>query len=104
MRVSSLGRYLGLAVVAFTLVSACGASSGVATAACSSAKTATSVSDCGGMDGLVAAAKAEGKLNVIGLPPDWANWGAMISAFETKYGIKIKSDNPDASSQQEVDA
>jgi putative spermidine/putrescine transport system substrate-binding protein len=103
MRVSSLGRHLGVAVVALVLVSACGAST-AGTAACSSAKTATSIADCGGLDGLVAAAKAEGKLNVIGLPPDWANWGAMISAFESKYGIKIKSDNPDASSQQEVDA
>ena len=56
------------------------------------------------MDALVAAAKAEGKLNVIALPPDWANYGAIISAFTAKYGIKVNSANPNGSSQQEVDA
>ena len=34
----------------------------------------------GGMDALVAAAKKEGTLNVIALPPDWANYGAIIKA------------------------
>src|SRR3989442_529044 len=37
-------------------------------------------------------------------PPDWANYGAIISAFEAKYGIKITSLNPSGSSQAEVDA
>ena len=35
---------------------------------------AQSADDGGGMDALVAAAKAEGTLNVIALPPDWANY------------------------------
>ena len=39
---------------------------------------ATSAADFGGMDGLVAAAKKEGQLNVIALPPDWANYGEII--------------------------
>jgi putative spermidine/putrescine transport system substrate-binding protein len=56
------------------------------------------------MNALVAAAKAEGTLNVIALPPTWANYGAIISTFEKKYGIKINSALPDGSSQQEVDA
>ena len=43
----------------------------------------------GGMDALVAAAKKEGTLNVIALPPDWANYGEVIKAFEAKYGIKV---------------
>ena len=38
------------------------------------AREATSAADFGGMDGLVKAAKAEGGLNVIALPPDWANY------------------------------
>ena len=51
---------------------------------------ATSAADFGGMDGLVAAAKKEGELNVIALPPDWANYGEIIKAFEDKYGIKVE--------------
>jgi putative spermidine/putrescine transport system substrate-binding protein len=56
------------------------------------------------MTALVAAAKKEGTLNVIALPPTWANYGAIISAFEKKYGITINSALPDGSSQQEVNA
>ncbi len=68
------------------------------------AAKATSAQDLGGMDALVKAAKAEGQLNVIALPPDWANYGEIIKKFQDKYGIKIKSDQPDAASQEEIDA
>ncbi len=68
------------------------------------AAEATSAEDFGGIDGLVAAAKNEGELNVIALPPDWANYGAIIKAFSAKYGIKVNSAQPDASSQEEIDA
>ncbi len=53
---------------------------------------------------LIAAAKAEGKLNVIALPPDWANYGKMIAEFSKLYGIKVNSASPDASSAQELQA
>ncbi len=56
------------------------------------------------MSALVAAAKQEGTLNVIALPPTWANYGAILSAFTAKFGIKINSANPTGTSQQEVDA
>ena len=56
------------------------------------------------MSALVAAAKKEGTLNVIALPPTWANYGAILSAFTAKYGIKVNSALPDGTSQQEVDA
>jgi putative spermidine/putrescine transport system substrate-binding protein len=68
------------------------------------AATATSAADVGGMEGLIAAAKAEGALNVIALPPDWANYGKLISAFTAKYGIKVNSAQPDAASQEEINA
>ena len=68
------------------------------------AATATSVEDFGGMDQLVAAAKKEGALNVIALPPDWANYGKMIETFAAKYGIEVNSAQPDASSQDEINA
>jgi putative spermidine/putrescine transport system substrate-binding protein len=66
--------------------------------------TETSAAAGGGMTALIAAAKAEGTLNVIALPPTWANYGTIISTFEQKYGIKIVSALPDGSSQQEVNA
>jgi putative spermidine/putrescine transport system substrate-binding protein len=68
------------------------------------AATATSVSDFGSMDDLVKAAQKEGTLNVIALPPDWANYGNIIKAFEDKYDIKVKSDQPDAASQDEINS
>ena len=69
------------------------------------AQAATSASDFGGMAGLVAAATKEGHLNVITLPPSWANYGQIIQGFEKKYpGIKINSENPDGSSADEVAA
>ena len=65
---------------------------------------AKSAADFGGMDALIAAAKKEGELNVIALPPDWANYGAIIKAFSDKYGIKVNSAQPDAASQDEINA
>ncbi len=56
------------------------------------------------MDALVAAAKKEGQLNVIALPPDWANYGEIIKAFGDKYGITVNSQNPNGSSAQEIQA
>ena len=69
-----------------------------------SAATATSAAALGGMEGLISAAKAEGTLNVIALPPDWTNYDEVISTFEQKYGIKVSSAQPDGSSQDEINA
>ena len=57
-----------------------------------------------GLADLVNAAKKEGHLNTIALPPDWANYGELMSTFTKKYGIKITNDNPDGSSAQENQA
>ncbi|MGY1728648.1 ABC transporter substrate-binding protein [Geodermatophilus sp. SYSU D01062] len=70
----------------------------------SDAASARSAEDLGGMDALVEAAQAEGELNVIALPPDWANYGEIISAFEEEYGITVNSASPDGSSQDELNA
>jgi putative spermidine/putrescine transport system substrate-binding protein len=56
------------------------------------------------MSGLVAAAKAEGALNVITLPDNWCNYGNIISSFQKEYGIKVTSENPEGSSQDEINA
>ena len=64
---------------------------------------AQNVQEAGGMDKLVAAAKKEGKLNLITIPRDWANYGAMMDAYEKAFQVKITVDNPDGSSQYEID-
>jgi putative spermidine/putrescine transport system substrate-binding protein len=89
---------LGLALTVVASVAACGGSSD------SSWSTATSAASNGGMSALVTAAKAEGQLNVIALPLNWANYGSIIKDFEAKYGIKINQANPQGSSQDEVNA
>ncbi|MFD4865171.1 ABC transporter substrate-binding protein [Streptomyces sp. NPDC058412] len=65
---------------------------------------ATSAADAGGMAALTAAAKKEGALNAIALPRDWANYGALIDGFEKKYGIKVTVENPEGTSQDEINA
>jgi putative spermidine/putrescine transport system substrate-binding protein len=66
--------------------------------------TATSAQAFGGMAALVKAAQKEGTLNVIALPPDWADYGKIIAAFKAKYHIKVNSANPDGNSQDEINA
>lgn len=95
----------GLAVAAALALSACGAAPEESTTADGKgAATATSAADFGGLDALVTAAKKEGTLQAIALPRDWANYGALIDGFEKKYGIKIKVENPDGTSQDEINA
>ena len=93
-----------LAAATIAAIAACSPPEKESEASTSSAATATSAADLGGMDALVAAAKKEGQLNVIALPPDWANYGEIIKAFGDKYGIKVNSAQPDASSQDEINA
>ncbi len=68
------------------------------------AASATSAEDFGGMEELVKAAQEEGELNVIALPPTWANYGEVIDTFSEKYDIKVNSAQPDAASQDEINA
>ncbi|MEE4889877.1 extracellular solute-binding protein [Pseudomonas alliivorans] len=49
---------------------------------------------------LEAAAKAEGAINSLGMPDDWANWGGIWTDLEAKYGLKHT--DTDMSSAQEV--
>lgn len=105
MRTSVRLASVAAVVFATTLVSAaCSPPEKKATGEKASTATATSAAALGGMDALVTAAKKEGQLNVIALPPDWANYGEVISTFTTKYGIKVNSSQPDASSQEEINA
>ena len=69
------------------------------------ASTATSLSAFGDLADLEAAAIEEGGLNVIALPRDWANYGAVLDLFAEKYPeITITEASPDGSSAEEIQA
>ena len=90
--------FVTLAAVAL-VVGACSSGS-----TASAAKTWKTAADGGGIDAVCAAGKTEGQVNLIATPPDWANYGKMITDFTAKYGIKVQSDQPDAGSQDEINA
>jgi putative spermidine/putrescine transport system substrate-binding protein len=75
-----------------------------ATTVSAAAATAAPASGAMSMDELVKAAQAEGTLNVIALPHDWANYGEMIETFKKKYGLQVNEINPDAGSADEIEA
>jgi putative spermidine/putrescine transport system substrate-binding protein len=56
------------------------------------------------MGALIAAAKAEGHVNLITLPRDWADYGQIMDTFRAKYGISYTDAIPDGSSAQEIQA
>jgi putative spermidine/putrescine transport system substrate-binding protein len=69
------------------------------------AATTTSLTDFGSLADLEAAARAEGALNVIALPRDWANYGEVIDLFKERYPeIAVNEASPDASSAEEIEA
>jgi putative spermidine/putrescine transport system substrate-binding protein len=95
--------FAGIAAAAL-LTAGCSSGSAGGSSGGTNWSKATSAASGGGMSALVKAAKAEGTLNVIALPADWANYGTIIKDFEAKYGIKVNSANPEGSSQDEVNA
>jgi putative spermidine/putrescine transport system substrate-binding protein len=113
-------RIAGLAAVATLTFAACsstGASSAPSAAAPSAAapsaaapsEAAASASAgasaaAGPSEELIAAAKAEGNLTTIALPHDWCNYGEVLTAFTTKYGIKINELDPLVGSGDEIEA
>ncbi|MGF3054774.1 ABC transporter substrate-binding protein [Microbacterium sp. YY-03] len=97
-----IGAGIALATAAALTLSACGASDGGGDNA---AATATSLADFGTLEDLEKAAIAEGQLNVIALPRDWANYGEILDAFAAKYpDIEIVEQSPDVSSAEEIQA
>ncbi len=99
LRHGSLGAagIAGFAALAGTL-DACGSSAGPL-----AANLPTSLGS-GGLAPLVAKAKKEGQLNVLGVPPNWANYGKQISTYTAKYGVPITSEGVNDSSAEEVQA
>jgi putative spermidine/putrescine transport system substrate-binding protein len=62
----------------------------------------TSAPPAGPVGSLIAAARSEGTLNVIGLPPGQASNAAIIKDFTKTYGIKVHQQDPGATSQQDI--
>ncbi|WFB11469.1 extracellular solute-binding protein [Streptomyces sp. LX-29] len=100
-RVAALTCGLAVTVVA---LSACGTKEDSVSTDGKNAKTATSAEEMGGMNALITAAQQEGTLNAIALPRDWANYGQLIDGFQDQYGIEVKVENPNGSSQDEINA
>jgi len=49
--------------------------------------------------------KAEGKVNLIALPDEWANYKGILQSFRDKYpGVENPVASPDASSKEEMEA
>jgi putative spermidine/putrescine transport system substrate-binding protein len=105
VRKKKTGAAIAAIVGSVVLAAGCGSSSSSSSGKGSvDSATATSLAAFGGMSGLVKAAKAEGHLNVITLPSNWANYGTIMKDFTAKYGITITDANPEGSSQDEINA
>lgn len=98
----------GVTAVALVAVAIPGSSAAVEHSHASSVNwsTVTHLTTSGptSMAALVAAAEKEGHLNVITLPTNWANYGTIMTTFTKLYHIAINSENPEGSSQDELNA
>jgi putative spermidine/putrescine transport system substrate-binding protein len=85
---------------------ACGSSGGGGNTSSVDWAKVTHLSASGSTDmaSLVKAAEAEGQLNVITLPSNWANYGTIMKDFSAKYHIHISDAIPEGSSGQEIQA
>jgi putative spermidine/putrescine transport system substrate-binding protein len=96
------------AVVALGLtVAACGGSDATEDADTSSETTASETATSGSADltALYEECKAEGKVNLIALPDEWANYKGILQSFRDKYpGVENPVASPDASSADEMAA
>jgi putative spermidine/putrescine transport system substrate-binding protein len=99
-RMAAVAAALGTVILA----AGCGGSSSGSSSSGTDFSKVSSAAKGGGMAALIKAAKAEGTLNVIALPSNWANYGNIMKQFTAKYGIKIVDANPEGSSQDEINA
>lgn len=107
-RRARIGAGIALATTAALALTACSGAADATPAGGDSdvdASSATSVTDFGTFADLEAAARAEGQLNVIALPRDWANYGEILDLFAERYPeITINEASPDVSSAEEIQA
>ena len=99
----NLHKIAALIALAALVLTACGGGAGGGGAATDFSKVAAAA-DAGGMDALVAAAKAEGTVTTIALPHNWCNYGEVIEGFKAKYGLQVNELDPNAGSGDEIEA
>ena len=83
------------------------ASATTAAPAATTGASATTAAAGGGSDlsTLASACKTEGKVNLIALPDEWANYKGILQSFRDKYpGVDNPVANPNFSSQEELDS
>ncbi len=67
--------------------------------------TGTDAPASGDLDTLAADCTSEGKVNLIALPDEWANYKGILQSFRDKYpGVENPVANPNGSSKDEQDA
>jgi putative spermidine/putrescine transport system substrate-binding protein len=92
---------------AATTAAAAAGGGGSTTTAAAGGGTATTAAGGAAADlsALYDACKAEGQVNLIALPDDWANYKGILQSFRDKYpGVNNPVASPDFSSQEELDA
>jgi putative spermidine/putrescine transport system substrate-binding protein len=101
---------MGMGAVAFAaFLAACskdnGGGGGATTGGGGGLTTPPSDGSTVSIDDLAAAATAEGgAINTIALPPDWANYGEIMSTFSSTYSIDVKNASPNGTSADELTA
>ncbi len=107
----SIGRFATLTAASILALVACGgddSSSSADTPPASATPTPAPTSQSGSDDPIATLyeeCKAEGKVNLIALPDEWANYKGILQSFRDKYpGIDNPVANPDASSAEEMEA
>ena len=107
MKMSKWFRILAASLCMALLLSACGGGSD--TSGGSAAPTTSGESEAAEtaldlnsltLDEIIAGAKEEGKLESVGMPDSWANWGSTWADIESQYGIE--HNDTDMSSAEEL--
>ena len=93
---SVMKRRVSASAIAVVAATACGLGVSATAGASVNWSKVTSAQAGGGQAALVAAAEKEGKLNVITLPSNWANYGAIMKAFPTSTTSRSATRSPTA--------
>lgn len=97
----TLSKFGAVAFASLLALSACSDSNSDAS---TETTTEAATSDCPSAD-IKSAAETEGKVNLIALPDNWANYKGILAAFRDKYpNVDNPVANPDASSADELTA
>ena len=115
LKYSSMRKMASIAIVAGLALAACGGDDSstkeatttpAATEAPATDETTTVAADADPLNALYEECKAEGgKVNLISLPDDWANYKGILQSFRDKYPVvENPVAAPDSSSKEEMEA